>query len=91
MPSSHDRPQWDTDGETFDGRYAPILTRRRSRPAMRGHGPDCRSNPEVGCVCGEDERAALFAEAREAAAARRMGYAELPSQMAADHPFWRSQ
>lgn len=49
--SSHDQPQWDTDGEPFDGRYAPLPTRRRRRPGLAGHGPDCSANPEIGCVC----------------------------------------
>ena len=54
--SAHDRPQWDTDGEMFDGRFAPLMTRRQRRPALAGHGPDCSANPEIGCVCDAAER-----------------------------------
>lgn len=64
--SAHDAPQWDTDGEMFDGRHAPLRTRAKRRP-MEGHGPECRPNPEVGCVCGEAERQA----ARDASIASR--------------------
>lgn len=39
----------------FDGRYErPSRRIRRSRPT--GHGSGCSSNPEIGCVCGEDDR-----------------------------------
>ncbi len=37
-------------------------SRRPQRPAHTGHGIGCSSNPEIGCLCGEDERASLRSE-----------------------------
>jgi hypothetical protein len=51
--------------EPFDGRFPPLPSRRR-RVQAEGHGPDCSRNPEIGCVCGAEERSALRAEAAEA-------------------------
>lgn len=81
--SAHDRPQWDTDGEPFDGRFAPFMHRRQRRPSPRGHGPDCSSNPEIGCVCDGAERAALRAEERE-----RADGPMKPSRRINTWPFW---
>lgn len=51
----------------FDGRTGPPLrSLSPRRPTSPNHGRQCRpSNPEIGCVCGEDERRALRAERRE--------------------------
>lgn len=40
----------------FDARY-PRAFRPPTRRTIAGHGPRCSSNPEIGCVCGEDDRA----------------------------------
>ena len=85
--SAYTNEQWDTDGEMFDGRYDRPVKPYRS-PSLKYHGPECSSLPHIGCVCDEEERQALRAEAREMAEARALGYTELPANMAADHPFW---
>lgn len=56
---------FDADRRPFDGRsLTPPLTGRYPRRPDAGHGAECRpSNPEIGCVCGEDERQALYDEA----------------------------
>ncbi len=57
---------WDASGlerEPFDGRRDAPVTSYRG-PARRGHGPRCSSDPEVGCVCGADERQSQDHEAR---------------------------
>ncbi len=42
----------------FDGRsLSPLHPSRYRRHAHEGHGPRCSSNPTIGCVCGEAERA----------------------------------
>lgn len=76
------------DQVPFDGSYDP-LPDTRIHYASRNHGPTCQpSNPEISCVCGEDEREHLSAEASELREARALGYTELPANMAADHQFW---
>lgn len=39
----------------FDGRY-DRPTHRPKRYRLAGHGSGCSANPEIGCVCGEDDR-----------------------------------
>lgn len=87
--SAYDREQWDDDGRPFDGRYEPVMPRPAARRQyLRNHGPDCSCLPHVGCVCDQEEREHMTAEARELSEARALGYTELPANMAADHPFW---
>lgn len=45
----------------FDGRSPRALT-PPTRSTHAGHGPRCNSNPEIGCVCGEDERQSRASE-----------------------------
>lgn len=64
-----ERETFDSSGmerSPFDGRYTPLPSGRSPHRAMRHHGPDCSSNPEVGCACGEEERHYLRLERREA-------------------------
>ncbi len=70
----------------FDGRVPAPWPSRRHRYAHAGHGPRCSSNPEIGCLCGEDERASLRAEAIEARQypnAAAEGVVATPAQRAA--------
>lgn len=56
---------WERDA--FDGRPLDAPRSRRRRVRLANHGPDCSSNPEIGCVCDEEER---YWERAEAAALR---------------------
>lgn len=57
---------WDANGmehEPFDG-TVEVEWGGYESPAPRGHGRRCSANPEIGCVCGEDERGGQDREAR---------------------------
>ncbi len=54
-----ERPVWDSSGMEripFDGRTGVRLAARirSGRTSSRNHGPQCSSNPEIGCLCGYD-------------------------------------
>lgn len=51
--SRYDLTGWER--EPFAGRSDVQPTRRRRR-SHAGHGPDCSTNPEIGCICPEEER-----------------------------------
>ncbi len=55
-----ERPVWDSSGMEripFDGSTGVRLAARirSGRTSSRNHGPQCSSNPEIGCQCGYDE------------------------------------
>ncbi len=47
---------------TPTGDRLTVTARPYRSPRHEGHGPRCRSNPEIGCVCGEAERQSLRSE-----------------------------